>query len=290
MDDITREKIVEAAKYAASEAGKNLSRSDFERITGISQYHIYKFFPKDGWKEVKKLAGLSPHPKETIHLRDEELLSEYHRVVLKLNEIPTWIMFNAHTKYEATTLRRRFGGTQGTLRSYKKWLLINDPNSSLLKVIEKKLQSDKTKFEPVSSPNLQISSDVVEQALADAEQLISTQGALSGVDRVHTAFHGYLLAVIRRLDLAVKKDTELTELFQIIRDNHPSLNQSDSSASEVTKIFRGIAKILESVNQIRNRDSLAHPNQNLLKEPEAMLIINLVRTLLHYLNSKIQNS
>jgi hypothetical protein len=47
--------------------------------------------------------------------------------------------------------------------------------------------------ESVAAPDLRITSDVVERALADAETLIRSR-AVSGFDRVHTAFHGYLKA------------------------------------------------------------------------------------------------
>lgn len=46
--------------------------------------------------------------------------------------------------------------------------------------------------ESVSVPELRITSDVVERALADAETLIRSSGAPNGLDRVHTAFDGYL--------------------------------------------------------------------------------------------------
>lgn len=39
----------------------------------------------------------------------------------------------------------------------------------------------------VENPNLAVSTDLVERALNDAEKLLSTSGATSGVDRVHTA-------------------------------------------------------------------------------------------------------
>ena len=47
-----------------------------------------------------------------------------------------------------------------------------------------------------------------------------------------------------------------------------------------------MASILDSLSPIRNRASIAHPNQELLAEPEAMLVVNTVRTLLNYLNAK----
>src|SRR6266513_1121338 len=47
----------------------------------------------------------------------------------------------------------------------------------------------------VDQPTLRITSDVVERALNDAQELLRANGATSGVDRIHTALHGYLRQV-----------------------------------------------------------------------------------------------
>lgn len=39
---------------------------------------------------------------------------------------------------------------------------------------------------------------------------------------------------------------------------------------------------------MRNQASEAHANDRLLEEPEAMLVINVVRTLLHYFNARLR--
>ncbi|MGA9854515.1 MAG: abortive infection family protein [Gammaproteobacteria bacterium] len=141
---------------------------------------------------------------------------------------------------------------------------------------------------PVMSPNLAITSDAVERALKDAEQLILAQGAVSGVDRAHTAFHGYLKAVCLKQSIPVTEDAGVIDLFKLIQNNHPKLNPQGARARDVIKIGRAMASILDALNPLRNRATLAHPNDILLKEPEAMLVINSIRTLLHYLNSKFQ--
>jgi hypothetical protein len=46
--------------------------------------------------------------------------------------------------------------------------------------------------EKVSSPSLRITSEVVERALSDAEALIRSNGAVSGLDRLHTVFQAIL--------------------------------------------------------------------------------------------------
>jgi len=44
----------------------------------------------------------------------------------------------------------------------------------------------------VLSPARAKPSEVLERALSDAEHLITNSGAVSGIDRLHTALHGYL--------------------------------------------------------------------------------------------------
>jgi hypothetical protein len=143
-------------------------------------------------------------------------------------------------------------------------------------------------LEPVTSPVLEITSDVVERALHDAEQLLATQGATSGVDRIHTAFHGYLLAVAARAAVTVSDNASVTELFKAIRQGHPSFKRSGPRQGDIDKVMRSFATVVDALNPVRNQASVAHPNEDLLEEPEAMLVINSVRSLLHYLNARIR--
>ena len=145
----------------------------------------------------------------------------------------------------------------------------------------------KSAIEPVSSPSLAITSDSVERALADCEQLIHSRGATSGVDRVHTAFHGYLRAVCTTARLSFPESAGMTQLFKDLRENHPSFVEAGPRASDIDRVVRSMANILDSLNPLRNQATLAHPNDAVLEEAEAMLVINSVRTLLHYLNSKL---
>jgi hypothetical protein len=132
MSKITRETIIRAARKTADQLGHPISRADFERVTGISQYHIYRLFPEGGWTEVKHLAGLKRHPKDNQPLTDEQLLQEFHRVASSLGRIPTWTLFSTQADISADVVRRRFGGLQGTLKRYRAWLKEFNPASPLL--------------------------------------------------------------------------------------------------------------------------------------------------------------
>jgi uncharacterized protein (UPF0332 family) len=140
--------------------------------------------------------------------------------------------------------------------------------------------------EPVASPVLEITSDIVERALRDAERLLATEGATSGVDRIHTAFHGYLRALALRAGLSQSETAGVTELFRLIRSQHPSFISNAAHQAEIDKILRALANVVDTLNPLRNQASVAHPNVDLLAEAEAMLFINSVRCLLHYLNAK----
>jgi len=139
----------------------------------------------------------------------------------------------------------------------------------------------------VSDPGLVITSDIVEEALRQAETLIGTHGAPSGLDRVHTAFHAYLESACKNADIEVKPDAGITDLFARLRDQHPALAIADpEDKTRMDQILRGMARIVDALDLIRNRKTLAHPNP-LLDEPEARLAINLMRTMLQYLDQRL---
>src|SRR5260370_7323392 len=84
----TRERIVELAKEVAAKSP--LSRREFYRRSGVSEYYVYRLFPDGGWTEVRQLAGIGRHPQDKALRSDEQLLQEFHRVASELAVIPTW--------------------------------------------------------------------------------------------------------------------------------------------------------------------------------------------------------
>lgn len=138
----------------------------------------------------------------------------------------------------------------------------------------------------VSPPKPAMTSGLVERALADAETLLKTTDATSALDRAHTALHGYVRATAEKLGKEVADDANLTTLFKVIKQEHPAFQQTPHSV-EAARVVNGFASILDAFNTARNRGSVAHPNEELLPEAEAMLMINASRTILHYLDAKL---
>lgn len=135
-------------------------------------------------------------------------------------------------------------------------------------------------YEDVDTPELKSTSDAVELALENLNTLLqhSRQGPASAVDRIHTALHAHLIYLCEKAGQTPGENMELAPLFSLLRKGQPAF-QSDT-------VFRGLAKVVHALSPVRNSNSLAHPTDHLLEEPEAMLVLNAGRTLLRYLDSR----
>jgi hypothetical protein len=176
----------------------------------------------------------------------------------------------------------------------------SDYDGNVLEVIKKIIASDSAnltivldyvnrKFPlkgGVEAPDPTITSAVVERAIADAEQLLMSSGATSGVDRMHTAMHGYLRAVCSVAGIEFVKDASKNSLLRVLREEHPALANSGPRSQDIEKVLKSMSTIMDALNPVRNNASVAHANAELLEAPEAMLCINAARTILHYLNAK----
>lgn len=128
--------------------------------------------------------------------------------------------------------------------------------------------------------DLPSATDIVRRALQDAEVLTRTTGPQSAVDRLHTAFHGYLHSLCDEAGIEVPARPTASQLFKALRADHPALRELGAREGEITRVLGSMANIIDSLNSVRNNASVAHPNSELIGEPEAVLVINTVRTLL----------
>lgn len=140
--------------------------------------------------------------------------------------------------------------------------------------------------EGVAAPGLGTTSDVVERALADAETLLKTSGATSAIDRVHTALQGYLRTVCADAGIDVEEEATVATLFKMLYKDHSAFKEEGPRHDDVLRMLRSAGGMLDALAPLRNKASVAHPNAELLRSEEAALVVNLVKTLLHYVNAK----
>ena len=136
-------------------------------------------------------------------------------------------------------------------------------------------------------PKKENPSEVVEKALEDAELLLAKNGAVSAIDRAHTALHGYLKSICQDYSISVGSDPSITDLYKAIRKDVPAIRDLGSRSEDLNKMLRSLMSVLDALNPIRNKASVAHPNENLLSKEEADFTINIIRSVLHYLDSKL---
>ncbi len=145
------------------------------------------------------------------------------------------------------------------------------------------------KGEPVvASPQVAAASttEVVRRALSDAENLLRTSGPVSAVDRIHTALHGHLKALCISEGIQLPEAATLQKAMKELRSHHPKLKPSGARAGEVSQVLFSMAATLDALNTIRNNASAAHPNDDSLGDPEALLAINAGRTIFTYVAQK----
>lgn len=138
----------------------------------------------------------------------------------------------------------------------------------------------------IADPVLAYTSEVVFEALEDASSLVKERKAVSAVDRVHTAFHGYLRSICTKASISFAEADDLVVLVKKIFTSHAEF-QSLVRGGDIGNIAKSLASILTALNPIRNRGSLAHPNETLLDEPEAMFVVNAVKTLMTYIEARL---
>jgi hypothetical protein len=139
----------------------------------------------------------------------------------------------------------------------------------------------------VSAVTPQITSEIVLRALTDAQNLILTSGPTSAIDRVHTMLHGYLRAVCDAEGITYGESDSMVALLRKLEVSHARLQNLGPRALDVKKVLNSFANVFDAMLPVRNQASVAHPNAELLAEPEALLVINAGRTILHYLDSKL---
>jgi hypothetical protein len=112
---------------------KHLKMVEFIKLTGISRYRLYIYFP-GGWAEVCRKAGLEI-PCLNRKIPDDTLIEEFHRVANEWGGIPAWAQIKNELPISIDTFLKRFGGKQGFLERYKNWLLINAHDSKILELV-----------------------------------------------------------------------------------------------------------------------------------------------------------
>ncbi|GED33481.1 abortive infection family protein [Brevibacillus centrosporus] len=131
--------------------------------------------------------------------------------------------------------------------------------------------------------------DFVRQALDQCETLITAHSYSSAVDRAHTALHGYLKEQCKLAQLEITEtNPKIQDYWSKMKLEHPKFSVDVKEHQKpINHIVNAISKVLDNVNEIRNKRTFSHPNDEVLDEEEARLVINLARAILQYVDNKV---
>ncbi|MBI3941336.1 MAG: abortive infection family protein [Acidobacteria bacterium] len=62
-------------------------------------------------------------------------------------------------------------------------------------------------------------------------------------------------------------------MYKLLRSHHPALVVREPRAADIDRVLKSMAAIIDALNPVRNLASSAHPNDAVLHESEAMLVI-----------------
>lgn len=129
--------------------------------------------------------------------------------------------------------------------------------------------------------------EVIGKAISDAELLMREGKYDSAFDRVHTAFHGYLRKLLDNKGVTYEESDTLSQLYTKLHTEISSNIGSTEIAELVKKSLRSASGVIAAINEMRNRHSLSHPNDDLLQKREAEFAIRLIKDLSDYINNII---
>jgi hypothetical protein len=142
----TREALIVQVREVASRLGKrSLSRSDFQRETGVSEWQISKNF--DSWNDLVQSAGLEPYT-QNVRLGEDDLLKAMRDAYVSAGGVVSIMRFRKVCRYSDDAYKKRWGGFRNAQLRFREWVVENDPEFPYLDQLP---GSDRPQIPPTSA-------------------------------------------------------------------------------------------------------------------------------------------
>jgi hypothetical protein len=126
-------------------------------------------------------------------------------------------------------------------------------------------------------------SDTIKKAIDDSNVFIREGKYDSAVDRIHTALHGYLRQLLTEHHVAYENEDNLSSLYNKLHEYYKNNIQPYDVATKIKTILRSGGGIINSVNELRNNNTISHPNILLIQKREALLVIRFLNAIVDYI-------
>lgn len=152
-------------------------------------------------------------------------------------------------------------------------------HEAIRRIVENDLQK------VVLQPVIQTPNQIFYSAMEEADKALKNGEPQNAIDRIHTAVHAHLQNLCNKNSI-LHSNEAITGLITKLRDFYKTKYNVDNNDS-IVKIMIGAGTIFDGLNNLRNHKSMSHPKNTLLDSADALLAINISRTLITYLNDKL---
>lgn len=125
--------------------------------------------------------------------------------------------------------------------------------------------------------------ETLSSAIEDAQDFIRQGKYDSAVDRVHTVLHGYIFQLLETRGITANTEDGLPSLFSKLYTAYENNIKPAEVGTRIKAILRSASGMINAVNELRNNNTVAHPNGQLIQKREAQLVIRLVNAIVDYL-------
>lgn len=138
-------------------------------------------------------------------------------------------------------------------------------------------------------PALKSIKQSLNDCLVDIKAVFSLN-KVSAVDRSHTALHSLLHELVLHFgkEDEIKVDLPtLNHLFKIVKMDIVDKVENSNSKILVERTLHSFSNVFDVYSTIRNNNSLAHPNEDLIEDDEADFMVRTSLLFLEYLDKKV---
>lgn len=129
----------------------------------------------------------------------------------------------------------------------------------------------------------------IKASLSDADSFMNAGRFDSALDRIHTAFHGYLRKLLTDYEVPYVESDSIPQLYAKLHSFYGTRIQPPKVGDLVKTAMRSAAGIISVLNDARNRHTVSHPNTELIQQREAKLVIQMIKLMVDYIE-EIENT
>lgn len=126
-------------------------------------------------------------------------------------------------------------------------------------------------------------SKIICKTLEDVNLFIREGKYESAVDRVHTGFYAYLRQLMDKHGINYSENEKLPSLFSKLHGFYEVNIQPPEVSDRIKAVLRSAGGMINAINELRNNNTVAHPNGQLIQKREAQLVVRLVNLIIDYI-------